>query len=132
MMYYLFRDPMMAAIKQTADKYPNYKIMFIGASLGAAIVELNAVDFVYNFGDLGYINRVEAITFGTPRTGSKIWANFVDSMNFKKIRLVAYGDPVSHLPPKVDYQLILVSRISTFSYRIHAFPKRHDRQVSGT
>ena len=100
-----FRNEMMAAIKDTADKYPDYRIIFVGGSLGSAIAEIAAVDFVYNLGDLGYSSRVESQTSGSPRTGSKIWADFVDSLDFKKTRLVAFGDPVSHLPPRVILNL---------------------------
>jgi Lipase (class 3) len=120
-LYMTFRNEMMAAIKNTADKYPDYRIMFIGSSLGAAVAELAAVDFAYNLGELGYMHRIETQTTGTPRTGSKIWADFVDSLDFKKTRLVAWGDPVPHLPPTVTfYTNIRFSAISISTQSIHS------------
>lgn len=89
-----------------ATKFPSYKMMFVGHSLGSALASLAAVNFasVSNMND-----KIWMVLFGTPRVGNKVWMEFVNSLPFSHqiYRIGNKGgntvrlsiDPILHLPP---------------------------------
>lgn len=93
-LYLQLREATMNNLLKLINIYPEYKIVFVGNSLGAALAEFAAVDFVYRY---GYKDRVMCISYGTPRIGNREYARFVNDLNFKRRRLVTPGDPISHL-----------------------------------
>jgi hypothetical protein len=56
---------------------PDYKILFTGWSLGAALALIGAVDF---YERSGMAERIYTITFGQPRVGNDHYANYVNSL----------------------------------------------------
>jgi hypothetical protein len=95
--YKEFRTTIFSPILKLARKNPDYKIVFTGHSLGAALVLLTAVDF-YRFH--GFEDRIFVYTFGKPRIGNEYWADYVNDLPFKDriYRLSTQGDLFSQLP----------------------------------
>lgn len=95
-LYLSIRDEMLETVKMVALELPDYSIVFTGASLGASLAEIAAVDFAFNVPDCR--SRVRVINFAPPRTGNAVWANFANSL-IPLDRLVRIGDPVPYVPP---------------------------------
>lgn len=93
------------------DKYPDFRFVILGHSLGAALTVLSGIEFQL----LGYDPLV--VTFGGPKVGNQEFANFVDNLfdteevekeinekkNFSRgyIRVVHKHDIVPVLPPSI-------------------------------
>ena len=78
-------------------KYPDYRVIFTGHSLGGSLSILAAVDF---FDQHGMQDRISVITYGQPRTGDQTWCNYVNMLPFSSryFRVVKVGDPVPLMP----------------------------------
>jgi hypothetical protein len=89
----------MPKMLKLARDYPDYKIVFVGHSMGGALALLAAVDF---FELYGYENRISVYTFGKPRVGNAVWAQYVNQLPFadRIFRLTRHGDPIVLLPPR--------------------------------
>jgi hypothetical protein len=89
----------MPALLLLSRKYPDYKIVFVGHSLGGGLALLAAVDFYELHGNA---DRISVYSFGKPRIGNKEWAQYVNQLPFKDriFRLTRYGDPLPLLPPR--------------------------------
>ena len=97
--YVSLRDPIQSALDQVISKYPTSQIYFTGHSLGGAMTQLAAVDFVDRHSDAA--SRVSVYTFGQPRVGNLDFANYVDTMSYTSriFRVAKEGDIVPHVPP---------------------------------
>jgi predicted lipase len=97
--YQRMRQAVLDATLPLAQKNPGYQIIFTGHSLGGALATIAAVDFETHY---GYGDRISLYTFGTPRVGNRIWAQYVDSLPFASriYRLQRKGDPVVQVPPR--------------------------------
>jgi hypothetical protein len=97
--YVLVRKEMIIETKKAAIAYPQYKIVFTGLSLGAAMAMAGAVDF---YDQSGFGDRISVYTYGAARIGNQAWRDYVEKLPFAKriYRINSYGDPVSYLPPK--------------------------------
>lgn len=93
------RYPVMTHLYDAAMAHPNYKIVFIGHSLGGAVANLASVDWYNQFPD--WQDRISVATFGQPRVGNIQWADYCGSLPFasRVYRVANKGDPVVHLPP---------------------------------
>ena len=83
-------------IKPYIDSYDfvNYsKFTLTGHSLGAALATLYA-------GYLGDSVVKSLYTFGSPRAGNKEFANYVNSLNIERKRIVNNKDIVTRIPPE--------------------------------
>ncbi|KAJ3332026.1 hypothetical protein HDU91_003191 [Kappamyces sp. JEL0680] len=85
-------------MRQLADAYPDYRLVFTGHSLGSALSTIAAVDFYYTHGSA---DRIQVFAFAPPRIGNDLWALYVNSLPFAPAshRAVKFGDLVPHLPP---------------------------------
>jgi hypothetical protein len=94
------RNVSMPALSQISRKYPDYKIVFVGHSLGGGIALLAAVDYYELYGNA---DRISVYSFGKPRIGNKAWAQYVNRLPFieRIFRMTRYGDPITLIPPKV-------------------------------
>lgn len=123
--YLTLKDQLQPAIKEAADKYPTYKIVFAGHSLGSALAVMGAVDFTVNNPSFSYTNRISIYAFATPRIGNQVFAEYLDSLPFssRSFRIVKYGDPGITLLLFSDHH-VLVPRLPPdfypFNYK-HAF-----------
>jgi hypothetical protein len=86
-------------------------IIFTGHSLGGALANLCAVDMNYYYNEAdGKVIKPEGytfnlVTFGSPRVGDQIFANYVNSIKTIKtnLRVVYKTDLVSQIPVTSDY-----------------------------
>lgn len=79
-------------------KFPLYRIVVTGHSLGAALATLTAVDLL----EKGI--PAELIDFGSPRLFNPAGAEYVSTLIVKRTRVSHYKDIVPHVPPKLmDY-----------------------------
>ncbi|KAJ2994189.1 hypothetical protein HDV02_001768 [Globomyces sp. JEL0801] len=91
--YLSIRTEIQQATQSLAVKYPNYKIVFTGHSLGGSLATLAAADFVENFGG-SFADRISLYTYGQPRVGNREWANYIQSTPFasRMYRVQRRGD----------------------------------------
>lgn len=78
------------------SKYPDYRILVLGHSLGGAIASLASASLVYE--NITQSNRLTLYTFGMPRVGNQQYARAHDRLVPNSYRLVHYRDIVVHLP----------------------------------
>jgi hypothetical protein len=89
----------MPTLLRLSRKYPDYKIVFVGHSLGGGIALLAAVDYYELYGNA---DRISVYTFGKPRIGNNVWAHYVNRLPFvdRIFRMTRYGDPFTLFPPR--------------------------------
>jgi predicted alpha/beta-fold hydrolase len=95
------QDDVANTLKQQRAKFPGYKVVVAGHSLGAAVATLG-------YGSLkGLGFPVSAYVYGGPRVGNKATANYIDKLSGatdKKLgdflRITRANDLVTQLPPK--------------------------------
>ncbi|KAJ3499187.1 hypothetical protein NLG97_g543 [Lecanicillium saksenae] len=97
-------DAATSAIKEGLQANPTYKLVITGHSLGGAVASLGGA----------YLRRAgfksDIYTFGAPRVGNDVFANFANSQAGGFFRMTHIDDPVPRLPPMI------------FSYR-HSGPE---------
>jgi hypothetical protein len=78
-------------------RYPGYKIVIIGQSLGAAMARLTQFYLLAlnQFPGADY----ECYTYGEPRSGNRAFADFMNKQTIKTARVVNNGDIVAHVAP---------------------------------
>ncbi|CAB4409242.1 unnamed protein product [Rhizophagus irregularis] len=84
-------------IKLVKEK-PDFRIGFMGHSLGGALATFSALDLIEKVPELAKNEKVFLSTFGQPRVGDENFAKYVDD-NLKSIRTIVRGDPIPRLPP---------------------------------
>ncbi|KAL3426436.1 lipase [Phlyctema vagabunda] len=87
------RTRVFAAVKAAVAANPTYKIVTTGHSLGGAVATLAGADLRAS----GY--PCDIYTFGSPRVGNDVFANFVTAQAGKEFRVTHLDDPVPRLPP---------------------------------
>ena len=102
--YNVFRNDTLLLTSMLARRFPQYKIVFTGHSLGGAIAQIAAVDFSMQV-SAAVSERIWLFPFASPRVGNQVWVDFVNQQPFAKLghiqRLVRFGDPVPNLPPRL-------------------------------
>lgn len=102
--YNVFRNDTLLLTSMLARRFPHYKIVFTGHSLGGAIAQIAAVDFSMQV-SADVSERIWLFPFASPRVGNQVWVDFVNHQPFAKLghiqRLVRFGDPVPNLPPRL-------------------------------
>ncbi|KAL7795341.1 alpha/beta-hydrolase [Trichoderma ceciliae] len=84
-----------AALSQALNANPSFGIIATGHSLGGAVATL-AASFLR---DQGF--PIDIYTYGSPRVGNDVYANFVTSQPGGEFRVTHVDDPVPRLPPIV-------------------------------
>ncbi|GBC10510.1 hypothetical protein RclHR1_00970011 [Rhizophagus clarus] len=93
------RSQVISEVQKLHEQHPNFKVVYTGHSLGAALTLLSALDLLQNSKDFKPNENFFVVTYGEPRVGDLKFSQFVDSQ-IKVSRVVNGGDPVPHLPPK--------------------------------
>ncbi|KAH6573127.1 hypothetical protein BASA60_006206 [Batrachochytrium salamandrivorans] len=97
--YLDIRSLMMAGIRTAQKKYPGFKLVFTGHSLGGALASLAAADYVnHESGDTSYVS---VYSYGEPRIGNSQWADWFDNLPLASYRVTSQSDPVPRLPPYI-------------------------------
>ncbi|PTB69470.1 alpha/beta-hydrolase [Trichoderma citrinoviride] len=86
-------DAATAAVTQAAAANPAFGIVATGHSLGGAVATLAATVLRTQ----GF--PVDVYTYGSPRVGNDVYANFVTSQPGGEFRVTHVDDPVPRLPP---------------------------------
>ncbi|KXN65590.1 alpha/beta-hydrolase, partial [Conidiobolus coronatus NRRL 28638] len=84
------------ALDRALQKYPNFKIVFTGHSLGGALAGLIAYKLAEN--GLLYWGRINVITYGQPRLGNAEFAQYLNSKPWTYTRVTSYADIVAISP----------------------------------
>jgi hypothetical protein len=73
-----------------------------GHSLGGAIANLAALQYIMKVKENNKQTKVSLVTFGSPRVGNKVFAQIMNEVGFARQFRVIYGqDPVTGVPPKM-------------------------------
>lgn len=83
----------MSTVKAAAAKYPGFKIVATGHSLGGAVATIGA-GFLRKAG-----HAIDIYTFGAPRSGNGAFADFISAQPGNEFRVTHRDDPVPRLPP---------------------------------
>lgn len=84
-------------VAEQVKKYPEYKLVITGHSLGAALATLAAGYFRKNEELKG---KTELYTFGSPRVGNEELAEFLTAQSDFSYRVTHQADPVVRVPPR--------------------------------
>ncbi|KXN65591.1 alpha/beta-hydrolase [Conidiobolus coronatus NRRL 28638] len=81
------------AIQNALGKYPTFKVVFTGHSLGGALAALTAFRLAQN----GVIpwEKINLITYGQPRLGTPEFADFLNAQAWTSTRVTSYGDLIA-------------------------------------
>ncbi|KAJ2020607.1 hypothetical protein GGI06_002351 [Coemansia sp. S85] len=85
-------------IRAVATEFPDYRIVFLGHSLGGASAVISALQFVRDNESIR--ERVRVWTFGEPRVGNRRFSEYYTEMlGNQTYRITNKADIVPHLPP---------------------------------
>lgn len=86
-------EDLLTAVTNARAAHPDYKIVFTGHSLGAAIATLAAA----NVRARGF--AIDIFGYGSPRVGNRAFVDFVTKQAGSENRVTHSSDPVPRLPP---------------------------------
>ncbi|KAF7721427.1 hypothetical protein EC973_004692 [Apophysomyces ossiformis] len=86
-------------MRKQLDKYPKYKVVVTGHSLGGALAILGALD-LYQRDTRFSKNNLSIYTYGGPRVGNPEFAYYFAGTGIKLQRTINGHDVVPHLPPQ--------------------------------
>eukprot|EP01018_Ginkgo_biloba_P017722 Gb_39645 [translate_table: standard] len=87
------------AVQKAQKINDGLSIMITGHSMGGAMAAFCALDLTVNHG----ANDVQVVTFGQPRIGNSVFADYYNAFVPKTIRVTHEHDIVPHLPPYYSY-----------------------------
>lgn len=93
------RPQIVEAVQRIQERDVSLSIMVTGHSMGGAMASFCALDLMVNYG----AKDVQVVTFGQPRIGNKIFADYYSMFVPKTIRVTHDHDMVPHLPPYYTY-----------------------------
>lgn len=96
-MYDSIETQIQATAFEAAMKYPDYKILFVGHSMGAALAQLAALHF---YDVHGMDSRISVFSYASPRIGNADFARNMNNLPYSSrlYRVNVRGDPIPHLP----------------------------------
>lgn len=116
--YEALRAGVMSGVTKGLAKYPNYRILVTGHSLGASLAILSALDLAVSFPQNAHMIRHG--TFGEPRTGTRDFASCVNiTLPGQTTRMTHHKDPVPMIPQEflgfyhVNHEVYLPNTVDT-------------------
>lgn len=85
------------SVKKLVRRYPGYRVVVTGHSLGGALASLTAASLVLD--GITHTSNLYLYTFGMPRIGNKEFALNIDRLLTNSWNIVNYRDLVPHMPP---------------------------------
>ncbi|KAJ2756973.1 hypothetical protein GGI19_000423 [Coemansia pectinata] len=79
-----------------STKFPDYKIVATGHSLGGSRAALFVADMTTKYPNIA--SQMKLFTYGQAKCGNKVFAKYMDSLGIRIFREVNKGDIVPHLP----------------------------------
>ncbi|KAJ8324151.1 hypothetical protein O5D80_007357 [Batrachochytrium dendrobatidis] len=96
--YLKIQEQLRFSLNVIVSKFPQYKIIVTGHSLGGALASIAIMDIALHH-KKHMAAQMHLYTYGMPRTGNGAWANWVNKVGFGSVyRIVRTNDPVPHLP----------------------------------
>jgi predicted lipase len=92
------RERLVKKVREAHDKFPDFRLIITGHSLGGAIATLAAADIRKIDVDPWYLTNTELFTFGSPRVGNKHTARFLSKQSTLSYRVTSLNDPIPNLP----------------------------------
>ncbi|KAG6270770.1 hypothetical protein E4U48_003692 [Claviceps purpurea] len=87
------RDDITSAVQTARGRFPTYRFVTVGHSLGAASALLAVADFIQD----GI--PTDLYTYGSPRVGNDHFVDWIDSQPGVRFRVTHGKDPIAKLPP---------------------------------
>ncbi|KAG6136304.1 hypothetical protein E4U24_005356 [Claviceps purpurea] len=87
------RDDVTSAVQTARGRFPKYRFITVGHSLGGASALLALADFIQD----GI--PTDLYTYGCPRVGNDHFVDWIDSQPGVRFRVTHGSDPVARLPP---------------------------------
>ena len=75
--------------------HPNFKVVFTGHSLGGALSTMAALDYYDKYGG-GAIRNAYLYTYGSPKVGNKVFADWFSSLPFGGIYRLAHVSDIGN------------------------------------
>jgi predicted lipase len=97
--YKAIREEVTTTMSNLVQKYPTYKFMITGNSLGGAIASIAVLDLYPLFSRLE--REITHYVFGSPRPGNRWFAKELNKKYSDCYRIVNDDDVVPFLPPKI-------------------------------
>ncbi|KAJ1945466.1 hypothetical protein FBU59_002297 [Linderina macrospora] len=91
-------DGIKKTLQDLTAKYPDYKIVVTGHSLGGAVATVATTDLLISHPE--WKSKMELYTYGEPRVGNPVFANWLSSQNIPIFRVVNRGDMVPQVPTR--------------------------------
>ena len=96
------RENVLPNVEAATENYPDYRFIVTGHSLGAALATIAAGDIRKAMPWLA--DRTELFSYGSPRVGNIVTADFLTKQSDKNYRITSTSDPVPRVPgPTLDY-----------------------------
>lgn len=93
-------DSVEAMVRRQLTAHPNYRLIVTGHSLGAALATFTVLDL------LSRNLTAQLMTFGSPRVGNRLFAEYASKVIADSSRVTHYKDIVPHLPWSERFQHI--------------------------
>ena len=96
------RETYLYYLTNAHEKYPQYRMIVTGHSLGGALATLTAAD-IRGLRGPWYMANVELYTYGSPRIGNEATARYLSEQSSHSYRVTSMHDLVPRVPPVHDH-----------------------------
>lgn len=92
------QSQVLSAIEELRSRFPSYRVVVTGHSLGGALATLTAAAIART--DNVQPSDIRLVTFGQPRVGNEYFSSYLANKLPAIFRYTHLRDPVPHLPPR--------------------------------
>jgi len=110
-----FQDDIVKNLRKYAYLQDEYKFVFSGFSLGAALASLASLDAITSDIIKTRADSPVLYTHGSPRVANAVLSDYINSIVPVMFRVVNYNDLVPHVPPCSHYLIYCVKEQGTYS-----------------